>query len=162
MNKVRRYSLDSKLESGKTLRSFLSEETYLASFRNAFVKSIETQMHHSPSVYSWVWCRCEIKCPLSIDEWAYPEWNLWSRTDSVWRDNNWYKALKQHKHEQCLWCQVHWYFFGFLSGVIRIFLACLSKFDDFIRNWLACFEKVNFLYVGSCCSLRMGLFFGQV
>ena len=34
------------------LRSFLSEETYLASFRNAFVKSTETQMHHSPSVYS--------------------------------------------------------------------------------------------------------------
>ena len=30
----------------------------------------------SLSVYSWVWCRCEIKCPLSIDEWAYPEYLL--------------------------------------------------------------------------------------
>ena len=46
-------------------------------------------MHHSPSVYSWVWCRCEIKCPLSVNHrWmSIPEWNLWSRTDSVWRDN---------------------------------------------------------------------------
>ena len=42
-------------------------------------------------------------------------------------------------------------FFGFLTGAIRNFSACLSKFDVFIRNWLACFEKASFLYAGSYC-----------
>ena len=34
----------------------------------------------------------------------------------------------------------------FSTGVIRNFLACLSKFSVFIRNWSACFEKASFLY----------------
>ena len=38
-------SLDSKLESWQTI-SFIFEETDIASFLNAFVKSAETEMHH--------------------------------------------------------------------------------------------------------------------
>ena len=53
-NIVRRYSFDSKLENGQTVTSFLSEETDIASFLNAFAESTETEMHHSPSVYSRV------------------------------------------------------------------------------------------------------------
>ena len=62
--------------------------------------------------------------------------------------NNWYEALKQHKHDH--WCQLHWYFFVFSTGVTRNFLACLSKFSVFIRNWSACFENASFLYHCSC------------
>ena len=40
-------------------------------------------------------------------------------------------------------------FFVFSTGVIRNFLACLSKFSVFIRNWSACFEKASFLYADS-------------
>ena len=39
----------------------------------------------------------------------------------------------------------------FSTGVIRNFLACLSKLSVFIRNWSACFEKASFLYAGSYC-----------
>ena len=38
-------------------------------------------------------------------------------------------------------------FFGFLTGVVRNFSACLSKFDVFVRSWLACFEKVRVSYM---------------
>ena len=43
------------------------------------------------------------------------------------------------------------FFFSFLTGVIKNFSACLSKFGVFIRNWPACFEKASFLYAGSHC-----------
>ena len=47
-------------------------------------------------------------------------------------------------------------FFVFSTGVTRNFLACLSKFSVFIRNWSACFEKASFLYAGSyCIHIRM-------
>ena len=63
--------------------------------------------------------------------------------------NNWYEALKQHKHDH--WCQLHWYFFVFSTGVLRNLSACLSKFSVFIRNWSAFSEKMSFLYAGSYC-----------
>ena len=54
-------------------------------------------------------------------------------------------------------------FFQFLTGVIRNFSACLSKFGVIIRNWPACFEKASFLYVGSyCTSKSQGLPFGSL
>ena len=40
-------------------------------------------------------------------------------------------------------------FFSFLTGVIRNFSVCVSKFDVFIRNWPAGLEKASFLYAGS-------------
>ena len=43
-------------------------------------------------------------------------------------------------------------FYSFLTGVIRNFSACFSKFCVFIRNWPACFEKASFLYAGSYCN----------
>ena len=53
-------------------------------------------------------------------------------------------------HDQ--WYQLHWYFFSFLTRVMRNFSACLSKFGVFIRNWPACFEKVSFLFASSYCT----------
>ena len=58
--------------------------------------------------------------------------------------NNWYEALKITVSVMSSTL----IFFGFLTGVIRKFSACLSKFDVFVRNWLACFEKASFLYEG--------------
>ena len=62
--------------------------------------------------------------------------------------NNWYEALKM---TVSVMLSTLTFFFSFLTGVIRNFSVCLSKFDVFIRNWLACFEKVSFLYGGSFC-----------
>ena len=54
-------------------------------------------------------------------------------------------------------------FFQFLTGVMRIFSTCLSKFGVIIRNWPACFEKASFLYAGSyCASESQGLPFGSL
>ena len=47
-------------------------------------------------------------------------------------------------------------FFSFLTGVIRNFSACQSKFSVFIRNWPACFEKASFLYAGFYCITGIG------
>ena len=44
-------SLDSKLESWQTIW-FIFEETDIASFLNAFVKSAETEMHHYLSLFT--------------------------------------------------------------------------------------------------------------
>ena len=62
-------------------------------------------------------------------------------------NNNWFEALKITVYVMSSTL----IFFGFLTGVIRNFSACLSKCDVFVRNWLACFEKSSFLYRGSYC-----------
>ena len=48
-------------------------------------------------------------------------------------------------------------FFSFLTGVIRNFSACLSKFGVFSRNWPVCFEKASFLNAGSYCNVEKKL-----
>ena len=43
---------DPKLEKWEDHYSFISEETDIASLLKAFAKSLETEMHQFPSVYS--------------------------------------------------------------------------------------------------------------
>ena len=103
--------------------------------------------------HSSIWnCFTEIQCCTLLYFWY--SWFVTYCQNRMVCDSLSITGMEHHDQ----WCQLHWYFSSVLTGVIRNFSACLSKFGSFIRNWPACFEKTSFLYAGSYCKSQICIF----